>query len=70
MQHRFAHGLAGNGACVDTGAAQHGATFDKRHTFFGLRTLYRGALAGGSGADDDQIEGLHLGGGRTYLKVH
>ena len=55
MQHRFAHGLAGDGAGVDAGAADHFALFDQRDLLAGFGALYSRPLPGGAGADDDQI---------------
>ena len=59
MQHGFAHGLAGNGAGIDAGAAHDLALLDQGHAFAGFGALNGGTLSGRPGADYDQIEGLH-----------
>ena len=55
----FAHGLAGNGAGVDAGAADDFALFDHRHAAAALGALNGRTLSGRPGADDDDVEFLH-----------
>ncbi len=55
MQHRFAHGLAGDGAGIDAGSADNFALLDYRDAAAALRSLNRRALPRGAGADDDEV---------------
>ena len=55
VQHGLAHGLGGDGAGVDAGAADDLAHLDQRDLLAQLGGIDGGALAGGTGADDDQI---------------
>ena len=59
MQHRFPHGLAGNGAGVDARPADHLPLLDQRDVFAGFGGLNGGPLARRAGADDDQVVALH-----------
>ena len=60
MQHRFAHGLAGNGAGVDADAAHAPRAFSTSATRFpDFARLNRGPLPGRPRADHDHVEGLH-----------
>ena len=51
MQHRFSHGLAGNGARVDAHAPDGGLLFDDRHSFPCFCALNGGSLSAGTGAN-------------------
>ncbi len=62
MQHGFAHGLAGDGAGVDAGAADDFALLDDDHAAAALGALNGGALPGGAGADHDEVVVAHAGG--------
>ncbi len=55
VQHGLAHGLRGDGAGVDAGAADHLAHLDQRDLLAQLGAIDGGALACGAGADDDQV---------------
>ena len=66
MQHGLAKGLAGNGAGVDADAAHHFATLHQSHAFAHFRALDGRALPRRTGADDDQIVGLHRGTNLTH----
>ena len=59
----LAHGLGGDGAGVDADAADDGAGLDDGHALVHLGGGHGGALAGGPGADDDQVilDGAHAG---------
>ena len=61
MEHRFAHGLGGNGAGVDAHASHDGPRFHDHHALLHLGSGHGGALPGWPGADDDQIvfDGAH-----------
>ena len=61
VQHRFAHGLGGDGAGVDAHAAHHRTGLDDRHALVHLGGGHGGALPGGTGADDNQVvsDGAH-----------
>src|SRR5579863_2199258 len=61
MQHGLAHGFAGNGAGVDGGAAHYFHPFDQGRLFAEFGGLDGSALAGGPGANDDEIERFHGG---------
>ena len=54
VQHGLPHGLAGDGAGVDAGAADDLALLDHGHAAAALGALDGGALAGRAGADDDE----------------
>ena len=62
VQHGFAHGLAGNGAGVDAGAADDFALLDHRHAAAALGALNGRTLSGRAGADDDDVVFLHAKG--------
>ncbi len=55
MQHRLAHRLRRNRACVDAGAADHLAHLHQRNLFAQLGCIDRGPLPGGPGPNDNQI---------------
>ena len=55
VQHRLAHGLGGDGAGVDAGAPDDLARLHERDALAVLGAVDRGALACGSGADDDEV---------------
>ena len=59
VHHGLPHGLAGNGAGVDAGAADDFALLDHRHAPAALGALDGRALAGRSGPDDDDVEFPH-----------
>ena len=63
MQHGLAHGLAGDGAGVDADPADDFALLDEDDAAAAFRALNGRALAGGAGADDDEIVSAHEGGG-------
>src|SRR6185295_5441447 len=52
----FAQGLAGDRPGVDTGSAQLLLPFDERHALSEVGGLSRALLAGGTRADDDELE--------------
>src|SRR5439155_11647616 len=55
VQRRFAESLGRNRTRVHARAAWHRIALDERHAFAEVRGLSRPLLAGGTGADDDQI---------------
>ena len=59
VQHGFAHGLAGDGAGVDAGAADDLALLDDGHALAVLGALDGRPLAGRPRADHDEIVLLH-----------
>ena len=59
MRHRLAHRLARDGAGVDAGAADDVLAFDEGDLFTRFGGVNRRPLAGGAGANDDQVEGRH-----------
>jgi hypothetical protein len=59
MQHGFAHGLAGDGAGVDRGPADHFHFFYERGFFAEFRRLNSGALARRSGTNYDNVVLVH-----------
>ena len=60
MQHRFAHGFAGNRSGVDAHAADHALFFDDSHSFPEFCGLDRCALSARSGAYNHKIIRSHL----------
>ena len=64
MQHRFAKGLGGDGACVDADAADHPPLLDDGDALAHFGGLNGGALARGTGTNNDKIifhdERLHV----------
>src|ERR1700747_2377995 len=61
VQHRFAHGFTGDGASIDTHAADRFALFNHCHSLAGFCRLDGGALPARSGANHNQVIRLHLG---------
>ena len=59
VDHRFPHGLAGDGAGVDANAAEHLPLFNQCHFLAGFGRLDCGPLARWPGTDNDQVVGLH-----------
>ena len=56
----FAHGLAGNGAGLQSGAADLGFAFDDRGALAHARRLPGRMLSGGAGTDDEYVV-VHVG---------
>src|ERR1700730_6288272 len=54
VHHGFAHRLAGNGARVNAGAANHLALLDERYSLAELRALNGRTLSCRAGTDNDQ----------------
>ncbi len=67
MKDGFAHGLGRDGAGVDADAAETDLAFDHGDAFAELGRVKSCFLAGGTGADDDEIVGDIHGG--TQLLV-
>ena len=61
VEYGFAHCFGGDGSGIDADAADDGACLDDGDAFTHLGGGDGGALAGGSGADDDEVilDGAH-----------
>src|SRR5262249_17856978 len=67
MQHRFPHGLAGNGTGIEADASHNFTLLDYSHSATAFGYLNRGALAGEAGAAHNHV--VSSDGGRKGPKL-